>query len=88
MAYQITAANTGPSAASTVSVTDTLPAGVTFVTVSASNGGWSCSNAGNASVTCNRATWASALDHVHHQRHGAEPSRHHDQQCNGVVGHS
>ena len=59
VAYQLTAANNGPSTASTVSVTDTLPAGVTFVSVSASNGGWSCSNAGNASVTCTRATWAS-----------------------------
>ena len=59
VAYQLVVANNGPSAASTVSVTDTLPAGVTFVSVSASNGGWSCSNAGNASVTCTRATWAS-----------------------------
>ena len=59
VAYQVTATNSGPSTASTVSVTDTLPAGVTFVSVSASNGGWSCSNAGNASVTCTRASWNS-----------------------------
>ncbi|MBX3286265.1 MAG: DUF11 domain-containing protein, partial [Actinobacteria bacterium] len=59
IAYQLAVSNNGPSAASTVSVTDTLPPGVTFVSVNASGGGWSCSNAGNASVTCTRATWAS-----------------------------
>ena len=59
VAYQLAVANNGPSAAANVSVTDTLPAGVTFVSVNASNGGWTCSNAGNASVTCTRATWTS-----------------------------
>ena len=59
VAYQLVVANNGPSAASAVSVTDTLPPGVTFVSVSASNGGWTCSNAGNASVTCDRPNWNS-----------------------------
>ena len=37
-------------------MTDTLPAGVTFV--SASGTGWTCTNTGNVSVTCTRASLA------------------------------
>ena len=37
-------ANNGPSDAANVVVTDTLPAGVTFVSVTPSNGGWTCNN--------------------------------------------
>ena len=54
--YQLTVGNSGPSDAASVTVTDTLPAGVTFV--SASGTGWACSNTGNVSVTCTRATIA------------------------------
>ncbi len=57
--YTVDAANAGPTAAINVSVTDTLPAGVTFVSVTPSNGGWTCTNNGNISVTCDRANWAS-----------------------------
>ena len=39
-----------------MSVTDTLPAGVTFV--SATGTGWTCTNVGNVSVTCTRPTLA------------------------------
>ncbi len=53
VSYALAVANAGPSDAASVSVTDTLPAGVTFV--SASGGGWSCTNSGNVSVTCTRA---------------------------------
>ena len=56
LTYTLLVANAGPSDAADVSVTDTLPAGVTFV--SANGPGWSCSNSGNASVTCTRATLA------------------------------
>ena len=35
-----------------VSVTDTLPTGVTYV--SAAGTGWTCTNSGNVSVTCTR----------------------------------
>ena len=56
--YTVDAANAGPSDAANVSLVDTLPAGVTFGSVTPSNGGWSCSNAGDVSVTCSRATWA------------------------------
>src|SRR5262249_18698428 len=53
LSYQLAVANAGPSDASTVSVTDTLPAGVAFV--SAAGGGWACTNTGNVSVSCTRA---------------------------------
>jgi uncharacterized repeat protein (TIGR01451 family)/fimbrial isopeptide formation D2 family protein len=49
--YTITVTNTGPTATSgTTKVTDTLPAGETYV--SATGTGWSCSAVGQA-VTCN-----------------------------------
>ncbi|MGB2839954.1 MAG: DUF11 domain-containing protein, partial [Actinomycetes bacterium] len=54
--YRLTVTNDGPSDAADVSVTDTLPAGVTFV--SASGSGWTCANAGSVSVTCSRGTLA------------------------------
>jgi uncharacterized repeat protein (TIGR01451 family) len=50
--YTLSVTNQGPSAAQTVSVVDTLPPGVTFV--SASGPGWSCTHAGDVSVTCTR----------------------------------
>ncbi len=57
LAYTLTVTNHGPSNAQTVSVVDTLPAGVSFV--SASGPGWSCTNAGDVSVTCARPTLSS-----------------------------
>ncbi len=51
--YTLTAANNGPSAATGVTITDTLPASVTFV--SASSG---CANSGGT-VTCTIGTLAS-----------------------------
>jgi uncharacterized repeat protein (TIGR01451 family) len=56
LTYQVDVANAGPSAAGAVSMVDTLPAGVTFV--SATGTGWTCTNVGNASVTCTRPTLA------------------------------
>ncbi len=53
VSYSLVVQNLGPSDAASVSVTDTLPAGVTFV--SAAGGGWSCTPTGNVSVTCTRA---------------------------------
>lgn len=47
--------NGGPAAASGLTVTDTLPAGWTYV--SASGPGWTCGNAANT-VTCTRAALA------------------------------
>ncbi len=55
--YSLTASNAGPAAATGLSVLDTLPPGVTFV--SASGTGWTCVNSGNVSVTCTRASIAS-----------------------------
>lgn len=52
--YTITVSNNGPnatSAGSTITVTDTLPAGLSYV--SASGSGWNCSAAGQV-VTCTR----------------------------------
>ncbi len=51
--YTLTARNNGPqSAAGTITVSDTLPAGLTYV--SATGTGWTCSNA-SGTVTCTRA---------------------------------
>jgi uncharacterized repeat protein (TIGR01451 family) len=54
--YQLAVVNNGPSDAANVSVTDSLPVGVTFV--SATGTGWVCSNVGNVSVTCTRPVLA------------------------------
>src|SRR5262249_57083901 len=56
VACSLTVTNNGPSDAASLTVTDTLPAGVTFV--SATGTGWACSNTGNVSVTCTRAALA------------------------------
>jgi uncharacterized repeat protein (TIGR01451 family) len=56
LTYSITVTNNGPDSAQGVSVTDTLPAGVTFVSATTSTG--SCS--GTAAVTCNLGTFANA----------------------------
>lgn len=56
--YNITANNAGPSNAATVIVSDTLPAGTTFVSLS-SPGGWSCSApavGASGTVTCSIAS--------------------------------
>lgn len=51
--YTLTVRNNGPqSAAGTITVTDTLPAGLTFF--SASGTGWTCGNS-SGTVTCTRA---------------------------------
>jgi uncharacterized repeat protein (TIGR01451 family) len=51
--YTLTATNSGPqSAAGTITVSDTLPAGLTYI--SATGTGWACSAAGQV-VTCTRA---------------------------------
>ncbi|WP_157510274.1 Ig-like domain-containing protein [Lysobacter sp. Root559] len=55
VAYTITVANAGPSAASNVVVSDPIPAGLNFV--SAAGAGWACvNNAGT--VECSRPTLA------------------------------
>ena len=51
--YTLAVSNLGPSPANAVSVTDTLPAGSTFV--SASGSGWTCNNVAGV-VTCTVAT--------------------------------
>ena len=51
--YTLTVTNNGPSQAIDVTVTDTLPAGTTFV--SASGPGWTCVRTGGK-VTCTRPT--------------------------------
>ena len=48
LTYTLTVANAGPSQANSVSLSDSLPAGTTFV--SAAGSGWSCS--GSGPVTC------------------------------------
>ncbi len=53
VSYSLDVSNAGPSTATTVSVSDTLPAGTTFG--SATGTGWSCSEAAGV-VTCDRPT--------------------------------
>ncbi len=58
LTYTITASNAGPSNAATVAVNDTLPAGMTFVSL-ASPGGWSCTTpavGAGGTVSCSIAS--------------------------------
>ncbi|HTY72142.1 MAG TPA: DUF11 domain-containing protein, partial [Actinomycetes bacterium] len=55
--YTLVVSNAGPDAAASVRVTDTLPAGLTFV--SAAGSGWTCTHDGDVTVTCTRAALAS-----------------------------
>ena len=63
ISYTLTVANAGPSSASAVQVVDTLPAGTTFVSANAP-AGWTCTPAGDVSVTCTRASLASGASAV------------------------
>ena len=54
--YTVTVTNAGPSPATNVSVADTLPGGVTFV--SAAGTGWTCNPPVLGVVTCTRAALA------------------------------
>jgi len=54
--YTLTATNNGPDTAQSVTMTDTLPTTITYV--SASGSGWTCSAASNV-VTCTRDSLAS-----------------------------
>ncbi|HET6747361.1 MAG TPA: hypothetical protein VFH06_04625 [Candidatus Saccharimonadales bacterium] len=53
MQYILTVKNNGPDNAGTVTVTDTLPAGIVPIAGSASGGGWTCNISGQT-VTCTR----------------------------------
>ncbi len=58
--YTITVTNAGPSTAASVSLSDTLPAGTTFVSLS-SPGGWSCTTpavGAGGTITCTNASLA------------------------------
>ncbi len=59
LTYTLTASNAGPSSATSVVVTDTLPAGVTYNSGQASQG--SCTNA-SGTVTCTLGTIASGAN--------------------------
>jgi uncharacterized repeat protein (TIGR01451 family) len=59
VSYHLVVTDNGPSDAASLSVTDALPPGVTFV--SASGTGWTCSNAGNVSVTCTMPSLAAGV---------------------------
>ena len=62
VSFRIDPRNGGPASAVNAVVTDTLPAGWTFVSASGPN--WSCSNAGSV-VTCTRAAFpAGATDNI------------------------
>ncbi len=61
LTYTITVANAGPSDAATLALSDTLPAGTTFVSV-ASPAGWSCTTpavGAGGTIACSVATMAS-----------------------------
>jgi uncharacterized protein len=60
LSYTITAANAGPSDATTATLSDTLPAGTTFVSL-ASPAGWSCTTpavGAAGTVSCSNASFA------------------------------
>ena len=60
LTYTLTAGNAGPSSAPTASLTDTLPAGTTFVSLN-SPAGWSCSTpavGATGTITCTHPTLA------------------------------
>jgi uncharacterized repeat protein (TIGR01451 family) len=61
LTYTLMVANAGPTTATSVTVTDTLPPGVTFV--SASGSGWSITHGGSV-VTCTRPSMASGASSV------------------------
>ncbi len=64
--YTITVTNAGPSDAQTVGLSDTLPAGTTFVSLS-SPGGWSCTTpavGAGGTVSCSSATLAASASAV------------------------
>jgi uncharacterized repeat protein (TIGR01451 family) len=59
LTYTLTASNGGPSSAASVSVSDTLPAGTTFVSLAAP-GGWGCTApvvGSGGTVTCSIASF-------------------------------
>src|SRR5712671_5486747 len=59
IAYSIFVCNNGPDAASNVTVTDSLPAGTTFVSLDASDGTFTCNTpavGSGGTVTCSAAT--------------------------------
>jgi uncharacterized protein len=61
LAYTITIANAGPSNSAATSLSDTLPAGTTFVSL-ASPGGWSCTTpavGAGGTVSCSNVSLAS-----------------------------
>jgi len=60
LTYTITVTNNGPDVASSASWSDTIPAGTTFVSLSAV-AGWSCTTpavGANGTITCNNASMA------------------------------
>ncbi len=62
ISYTITAANAGPSAATSTAVSDSLPANTTFVSLAAP-AGWTCTTpvvGAGGTVTCTNASLASA----------------------------
>ncbi|HEX8097689.1 MAG TPA: choice-of-anchor Q domain-containing protein, partial [Pyrinomonadaceae bacterium] len=61
LTYTIEVTNLGPDDASSVTLTDTLPAGTTFVSLTQSSNSWSCqtpSAGAGGTVTCTNATLA------------------------------
>jgi uncharacterized repeat protein (TIGR01451 family) len=66
LTYTITVTNNGPSAAANASLSDSLPAGVTFVSLSAA-AGWACTTpavGANGTVSCSIASVASGASGV------------------------
>jgi uncharacterized repeat protein (TIGR01451 family) len=68
ISYDVTVTNAGPSKATTVSVTDTLEPGLTFVSASGP-AGWSCTPA-SGTITCNTATLGGGGQHDLEHRRG------------------
>ncbi len=79
LAYTVMVTNNGPSPATAVALTDTLPAGVTFVSANATQG--ACAQSGGT-VTCNLGTLANSAGrhcHDHCYAHGGRYDHKHSQ---------
>ena len=66
LTYNIIVTNNGPATSTPVTLTDTLPGGVSFVSAAPSQG--SCSESGGT-VTCSLGTMPVATQHSDHHRH-------------------
>ena len=84
LTYTLTVSNAGPDASGTLTVVDTLPSGVSYV--SATGTGWSCVQS-TGTVTCTPHHAGRRRARHRHHRDGHGDHRHVDEHRRGVVVH-